>query len=177
MSEGGEHVHQQTIQKIEKGTRPLKYAEALKICEVLKISIHELSDDPGRNYANAEFMQRFAVLNRMGREQNEFAERLGPLLIELADWVEFQRSNSEENQADAYMVEEAESWLSYNWGKILNLWILSSLRTHPYVNTIISEVDAPTYAEVLRRVADPELRALRPDIGDTTAVRFDESET
>lgn len=43
----GQQVHQQTIVKIEKGTRPLRYSEAVLISEVLDVPVGALApDDP-----------------------------------------------------------------------------------------------------------------------------------
>lgn len=47
MSADGDHVHPQTIQKIEAGTRPLRYAEALRIARVLEIGVDELAAPSG----------------------------------------------------------------------------------------------------------------------------------
>jgi transcriptional regulator with XRE-family HTH domain len=53
--EGGEHIHQQTIQKIEKGTRPLKYAEAVVLCRVLGMELDDLAHGDA-NAADASFV-------------------------------------------------------------------------------------------------------------------------
>ncbi|MGV0790482.1 helix-turn-helix domain-containing protein [Mycolicibacterium sp. XJ1819] len=163
MSEGGEHVHQQTIQKIEKGTRPLKYSEAVRICRALWIGIAQLSDGAGRAAANARYLERFAVLNQMSAELGDFARRLVPVLVDLAELVALESGDSE---ATGHVRNSAETWLRENWGKNLNNQILEELRVHPDLAELPEELNASTYGEVLKRFSAVTWERERPaDVG------------
>ena len=56
MSQGGERVHQQTILKIEKGTRPLKYAEAARLSDVLQVPMSAFMEAPVRAESEAKLL-------------------------------------------------------------------------------------------------------------------------
>lgn len=164
MSTDGDHVHPQTIQKIEAGTRPLRYAEALRICNVLKIGVAQLADGAEHARAAGRYLQRFEALSRMRRELDDFAGRLVPILVDLAHLIAFERDDAGERQAAAWLVENAESWLTTEWGTALEGFIMDHLREHPDLTMLRSEVDADTYAEVLKRASEVVVSAYHPDV-------------
>jgi transcriptional regulator with XRE-family HTH domain len=174
ISAEGEHVHQQTIQKIEKGTRPLKLSEAQKIARALRLSPWHLTDDMHVAKANANFVEGHTELSAMTTELHEFARRLAPLLVDLATAIALQRSD-DRYQVSPYLIEFSQSWLENNWGKILNNALLEELRRHKDLSTILAEYDAPTYGEVLTRFAARELPAFRPGIDDDNLESFDDA--
>lgn len=175
ISTPGEHVHQQTIQKIEKGTRPLKFSEAEKIARALTVNPLHLTDGETNVEANASFIERSAALGKLQTELQEFARRLAPLLVDLADLVALQRTD-EECRPDPYLLEIAQSWLGANWGKTLNVQLLDAIREHPRLADISPEFDAPTYGEVLTRLTEQDLS--RWQVGDPAPEdRDDVSET
>lgn len=175
ISDGDEHVHQQTIQKIEKGTRSLKYAEAVKICRALMIGPAQLSDGSGHTTANARYLQHATALSQMATELGEFADRLSSVLVNLAELIALERSDKEENQATARIADGTARWLHTDWGKYLNERILDSLRVHRHLASLHSDLDAPTYAEVLQRVSH-SVRAFQPGV-DHIEAGYDASET
>ncbi|HME78927.1 MAG TPA: helix-turn-helix transcriptional regulator [Mycobacterium sp.] len=161
MSHDGYHIHQQTIQKIEKGSRPLKYSEAVRICNVLGISPLHLADGGERTAANAVFMSSSDAFEKKQAALRDFADRLVPLLLHLALTLGFQRSGDERSQPDAYLLEQANFWLNYNWGKGLNVAIMEKLREDRWLSTIRPEIDAPTYREILERAIE-DVKAIKP---------------
>ncbi|ORA07813.1 helix-turn-helix domain-containing protein [Mycobacterium arosiense] len=176
MSADGEHVHPQTIQKIEAGNRPLRYAEAVRICHVLKIGIAQLSDGAEHARANARYLQRFSALGRMTEEIDGLATRLAPILVDLAHLIAFERDDTEQKQAAAHVVNSAQAWLEHNWGDDLNESIMGRLRAHPDLTELRSEVDATTYAEVLKRASEVAIHAYHPDV-DPPGKADDDPET
>lgn len=169
-------LYQPTIQKIEAGTRPLRYIEALRICDVLKIGVAQLADGSEHARAAARYLQRFEALSRMRGELDDFAGRLVPILVDLAHLIAFERDDAAEHQAAAWLVENAESWLTTEWGTALEGFIMDHLREHPDLTTLHSEVDADTYAEVLKRASEVVVRAYHPDV-DSPGKVDDDPET
>jgi transcriptional regulator with XRE-family HTH domain len=176
MSADGDHVHPQTIQKIEAGSRPLRYAEALRICKVLKVGVAQLADGADHARANARYLQRFSVLGRMTDELDDFANRLSPILVDLAHLIAFERGDPEQNQAAAHVVDTAHCWMGHDWGGDLNEFLMERLRSHPDLTTLRSEVDATTYADVLKRASEVAIPAYHPDV-DPPGKVDDDSET
>lgn len=164
MSADGGHMHAQTIQKIEVGARPLRYSEALRICDVLKIGVAQLADGADHARATARYLQRFGALSRMTDELDDFAGRLAPILVDLAHLIAFERSDAEQQQAPAHVVTSAQTWLTNDWGNELDEFILEKLREHPDLTELRSEVDADTYAEVLKRASEVGIHAYHPDV-------------
>jgi transcriptional regulator with XRE-family HTH domain len=170
MSEGGEHMHQQTIQKIEKGTRPLKYSEALRICRVLGISPEELTEGEAQAAINAEHLG--ARLIQIQGELHDFAKRLEPILVDLAKFLSL--LDLQEFPAARELVKRAEGWIAKDWGESLNMSISlalrndpllgETLRNDPLLGEISPDYDALTYREILKRVVQ-SFRSGEPDGG------------
>ena len=94
MSSGGEHIPQQTVAKIEGGSRSLKYVEAMRICAALNIDVTQLSEGAEHTDANTRYLQRFAVLGQMVNELDEFADRLASVEADLANLVASERGDA-----------------------------------------------------------------------------------
>jgi transcriptional regulator with XRE-family HTH domain len=173
LSAGGELVHPQTIQKIEKGARPLRYAEALRICHVLKIGVAQLADGDEHARANGRYMQRYQALSHAAGDLDDFAGRLVPILVDLAHLIALERNDAEARQATAHVVEGARDWLTYPWGKHLDDAIMTQVQAHPDLTSLRADVDAPTYAVVLQHVSEIQIRDYDPDIDNGNEVDDD----
>lgn len=114
----------------------------------------------------------------MKKDLSQFADRLVPVLVDLANLIAVERSGAEENQATAHIVDRAEDWLTLdnNWCKDLNRMILDRLRVHPLLASLDANVDAPTYAEVQKRASERKVRPLQHGVNDLQAGE-DASET
>jgi transcriptional regulator with XRE-family HTH domain len=176
ISDDGEHIHQQTIQKIEKGARPLKYTEALRICRALTVPVAALSEGPKHAATTTALLKRVGGLSDMAGELHQFARRLAPSLVDLAYAVGLVRVADQEDQPALFVFENAQSFLEYNWGKDLNRYLLDSIRIHPDLAELNPDLEAPTYAEVLKRVSELDLRPWQPGEIDPAA-SDDASET
>jgi transcriptional regulator with XRE-family HTH domain len=177
MSADGEQVAQQTIQKIEKGTRPMRYSEAVRICDVLRVSPLALTDNGQMARANSYFMKTLGEVSAAKSDIESLADRLSQSLLDLSELVAHERLESQASKRAAlHFIEGAKMELVRNWGKLLNQQIMTSLRKLPAVTAIREEVDAPTYVEILKLHSD-EFRFIEPTDPYPTEPRQDESET
>lgn len=157
---GGVHMHQQTIQKIEKGTRPLKYMEAVTIAEVLTVDVHALSAGQTETVHAAANLKRLEDIFRMTEELDDVAKRLAYQLVMLAVRLGIDQKNQAEDETRT-PADESAGWLERrivdtlerNWGRELNEGIHLAMQQHPYLAEVKSEFAAPTYGEVLKRVS------------------------
>ena len=76
--------------------------------------------------------------------------------------VSLVRVADQEDQPALFVFENAQSFLEYNWGKNLNRYLLDSIRIHPDLAELNPDLEAPTYAEVLKRVSELDLRPWQP---------------
>lgn len=163
----GEHVHQQTIQKIEKGTRALRYTEAVPLCALLDVELQDLAvGEPEAKLAAAAMRDRQKI-EEMQQELIEFADRLAPMLVDQA--MSAMRLRDSTLSEDTLKLLEASSThaLGINWGRDLNNALLTALRKDPYLAEIRPEIAAPTYTEILRRLADAPFIRPRSDDSET----------
>lgn len=176
LSSDGEIVHQQTIQKIEKGTRPMRYSEAVRICDALGVSPMALTDNGEKARNNAWFIKTLGEVSAVRSTLESTADQLAKSLVILADLLAHNRLESDKtHKADLHLVDGAKLELKRNWGKLLNQEIMDSLRAHPELTVIREEVDASTYLEILQLRTD-EIRLIEPDDPYPTEPRKDESE-
>jgi transcriptional regulator with XRE-family HTH domain len=116
LSAGGEHVHQTTVLKIEKGTRPLRFSEAVRISEALGISPAALAEQADDAKENADFLRRFLRITKMEARLQDFAAELTTVLVDCAGWLDSQENSG----ARRDRVYAARQLLKKNWGDYLN---------------------------------------------------------
>jgi transcriptional regulator with XRE-family HTH domain len=78
LEQRGLPFQQQTILKIEKGTRPLKLKEAYVIADILGIELSSLTEQFGNDElaaTAAEVLQRAAVINRTKKGMEDLREK------------------------------------------------------------------------------------------------------
>lgn len=171
LSARGEQVHQQTIQKIEKGSRPLKFAEALRIAEALDISAAELTFGDKWADFNAQQLKNLSTVENIGEELDDIAEQLARTLVQIALDIAIELDapglKPTQNPATKDIADKAQRLFKVNWGKRLNAKIMSELRRHPYPTTIRPDFAAPTYNEVLKLISQQEPSWLESDGSDT----------
>ena len=159
-------VHQQTIQKIEKGVRPLRYSEAIAIARVLEIPSYMLLDGHRTGAANSALLSVTSQLDRQREALTELAAGLGNQLVDLAliiaaidqSWTD----EDDEGKRAAQMKAVGGTWLSFNWGKHLNRGIMTALHRHSYLSDIRTEFESPTYLEVLQKLKGIEIPPVHP---------------
>lgn len=150
-------VAQQTIAKIEKGTRPLKVSEAVQICEVLKAPISALTAKAGAVESTAALV---AVMHRIDRVEsflNARAENLGSDLVMLANIVAAIRFGRIAEPA-AWGKEQvrANAYLETDWSEMFNWCLMRAVRSKCLDLGNLSEIDADTYQEILTRIAETD---------------------
>ncbi len=150
-----ERIPQQTILRIEKGKRQLKFAEAVQICKVLRVSLDDLGHPDGRAaIRNADYFSRFTRIGELQSELSAFASRLMRELVGLAYVINFDEAveTDPDLKASDYMVEAARGWLGQDWGKELNRMLKTAIRSDVRLAELRPDLDAPTYAEVLEKL-------------------------
>lgn len=164
ISTAQDRIPQQTIVKIEKGTRPLKFAEAVRISRALGIGIAELASP-------AEVVQRDAhyvsVLHRLSRLQSElhaYAQRLADELVGLSIVISLDRSVG--NTPSPHILLSSEGFLQTNWGDQLNEYLMDSISKNPELTELRPDMVAPSYVEVLENVASRVWRRSNEDDPD-----------
>ncbi|MGE2690084.1 helix-turn-helix domain-containing protein [Mycolicibacterium pulveris] len=159
-------IHQQTVQKIEKGTRPLKYSEAIRICTALHITPVQLGDLPAHAQSNAHFQR---AINDVSEAQAKLLDVVGQELVNhliaLAELVGLARAGEKGHQPDPYLIEYAEKLLRANWGMLLNEAILVDIHTRytrgDELSAQIAEAASP--ASAFEKVAERTMSMTRTD--------------
>ncbi|WP_162460244.1 MULTISPECIES: helix-turn-helix transcriptional regulator [unclassified Mycolicibacterium] len=152
LSKGGELIHQQTIQKIEKGSRPLKYSEAIRICDVLGVSPRSLAEGDKETEVAAQFMQLDTALGHMKDQLLELAQRLAPLLVEQAVLIAEARDQSDQPRYYAFGMDRAFEWINYLWEQELADALWREVGQNEL--TVESGIAAKaTYSETLQELA------------------------
>jgi transcriptional regulator with XRE-family HTH domain len=91
LEQRGLPFQQQTILKIEKGSRPLKLEEASVIADVLGIELSDLTEQFGNETIAAvatEILQRVAVINRTKKSMEDLQERRRREDEDTLQWIE-----------------------------------------------------------------------------------------
>lgn len=83
----GEAFHQQTVLKIEKGTRALKFTEAVKIARVFRVSVDSLIYSEERLDESLETQRRFDAVLAGLVELERVATDVQHARIDLAEWA------------------------------------------------------------------------------------------
>lgn len=157
-------VAQQTVAKIEKGARSLKFLEARRICIALELPMALLEQEDGRASNSAQLIAHSTEMTSFAKELHELAKRLAPALTQLAFSVSHMREVGEHDRPSQSDLDRAASWLEVNWGEDLNGQILRALPTDSEIESINQDVDAQTYGAALARIA-----RLKVEIHDSDA--------
>lgn len=110
-------VHQQTIQKIEKGIRPLKFSEAVEIARVLKISVASFDQSPTSAIAEARVVHKTNEVADKRDLLRAFTRGLAEALVLAAEEIATDRTRQPEDKAPPWrmrilqdLVATAEQW-------------------------------------------------------------------
>lgn len=146
-------VAQQTIAKIEKGSRPLRFVEANLICAILKVPIASLA---ARDVtASAALLALSTQVWEVSRAIVEPAPRLAHALVQLAHEVAAIRSGIRP-QAAQFEYDRAVGFLHADWGKDLNEALTRAVRADDLVSDL-AEVHGHTYRELLATLSALEV--------------------
>lgn len=154
-------VYQPTINKIETGTRPVRFVEAIAIARALGVGVDDLSAAPAQAGTAAAFAARFNALNVLTGELNSLAGRLASALVELADMTGVDRHAPDDYRATADVAERAKRWLTRDWPAELDQQLLENVRRHPYLADQPSARRASTYRDALTKLTK-NVRDWRP---------------
>jgi transcriptional regulator with XRE-family HTH domain len=164
----GQPVAQQTVLKIEKGTRPLRFAEAQWFAFVLGVPISALSEGSDIGSLAARRLKSVDAVENLGEELTDVGRRLGYALLEVALGVSLDREFKPESEALQYMTRLGETLLIRDWGAVLNSQIMQSLQGQPYLAQIKPKFKADNYTEVLKKVTETPVRNWNEGSDDAT---------
>lgn len=133
-------MHQQTIGKIEAGTRPLKFREASEICRVLGVTLDDLAAGPVQAGARAAYRQHLAAMAGLRAEVKSIADRIASALIGLAYTEGLNRVAPDDHRVAANTTRHAERWLTTGWGEMLDTAIMEVLAATPRVYRAVGDV-------------------------------------
>jgi DNA-binding XRE family transcriptional regulator len=98
-------VHQQTILKIEKGTRPLRYTEAVALARAMGTSVAAFRDSPESVVAEANVMRLNRDLAAVHMRMTDLATELATALVRAVDEVATDRARPPRNRAPKLLME------------------------------------------------------------------------
>lgn len=167
ISVDGDRIPQQTIVKIEKGTRPLKYVEAIRIARALKVGVAELANVESRVQHDAHYLSKFQRLSQLQSQIATLGSSLAAELVDLSALVALDRSRGpDEIGPSQHLVDSSESWMEQDWGGVLNDMLMQSVSSHPDLTQVDSDVSAPTYSEILMNASKRVWRNASADDSD-----------
>ncbi|MEE2855408.1 MAG: helix-turn-helix transcriptional regulator [Actinomycetota bacterium] len=153
ISTEAEHIPQQTIVKIEKGTRPLKYAEALRICAVLGVGLAQLSVATPAAQKNAGYIALTTKLADIQTKLPIISSELAKPLLDLSMLVASDSTADDDEQPDTNLIEAAKSWLHQDWGAELNNMIVLALSVESRRAELPKYLQDMSYIEALERLS------------------------
>lgn len=124
----GERIHQQTILKIEKGTRPLKFSEAQRIADVFHVPVTALLTDQSLGDTQLSGKVISAMLSR--RELHNLVPKMAEALVQLAVAVGADKARDPADQASPSLTAQAQTELATQWGDYLSELLLNAVVNH-----------------------------------------------
>lgn len=151
-------VAQQTIAKIEKGSRPLRYVEAILICGVLKVPIAALAAQDVAS--SAALLALTTNVWTISKSIDESAKRLAEALVQLGHEVAAIRSGVHDQPAQ-FEYDRAVGYLETDWGRNLNESLTEAVRLDKLL-AHVEGIDGPTYREILSNLSDLKVTLYQP---------------
>lgn len=151
----GQPVAQQTIVKLEKGTRPLRYSEAAVLAEVLGVPLDALHEGSAAITLAAVQTTYIAEVRALGAEVDDIAHRLADALVRLSLAVSYSRQNGGESSALNNNERIADALTGTDWGKALSTRIMAALKENQDLAELRPEFTGTNYRDVLKKVAAP----------------------
>lgn len=147
-------VAQQTIAKIEKGSRPLKYTEAVTICSFLGVPVSALSESPTEFDELASLIaQTVAVAHIQNGVMEELAGALGLRLFLLALLLSSNRGKATRPEGWDELERKAQVLLQKDWGEVLNNDLTAEIKNQLIYARDDVETKGRDYRELLNDVA------------------------
>lgn len=157
-------VAQQTIAKIEKGTRPLKVSEAVQICEVLKAPISALTAKESAVASTAALVAVMHQIDQVESYLSAAATVLGVDLVKLANLVASITLGRMPTPADWGKEQvRANAYVETDWGETFNWFLMRAVRSQCLELGNLSEIDSETYQEILTRIAETDRASVGSD--------------
>lgn len=139
----GEPMYQQTVLKIEKGTRPLKFAEAQHIANVFKVPVTALTEQSAPE-ADVYLTSKITDVMLRHGDLDMTAYKLGEALVNLALAVGANKGTHDHDQASPGLVADAETVLGTQWGENFSKSLLSAIVTELQTARLMFESEPQT---------------------------------
>lgn len=160
-------VAQQTVAKMEKGTRPLKYGEAVAISECLNTPISALADTEGGVESTAVMLTAMHQINSieswLERRAYSMARQLWTIASRLNAIKLGRRNQPRDWEA---ILERATAYLETDWGSEFNEKLTHAVRSRCFDIGILSEVDDVSYQAILTNLANTDFAAASSSLDD-----------
>lgn len=142
LSKSGDRLAQQTILKIEQGSRPLKFAEAMRVSEVLGIPVSALTKESKQAVAEVYLTGLIDSVRQRHVDLQKLAEQLSKPLADLALAVDVNRRLSTQDRASAARIELAAEWLTVQWGNDFDVALIAAISKYAGLDETPSTVAA-----------------------------------
>lgn len=153
-------VAQQTVAKMEKGTRPLKYGEAVAISECLKTPLSALADTEGGVDSTAVMLTAMQQMNiiesSLERRSDAMARYLWTIAVRLNAIQLGRRSQPRDWET---ILERAMAYLETDWGSEFNDKLKHAVRSRCFDMGILAVVDDVSYQAILTNIASTDFAA------------------
>ncbi|WP_349319145.1 helix-turn-helix domain-containing protein [Mycolicibacterium canariasense] len=153
-------VAQQTVAKMEKGTRPLKYAEAVAISERLSIPLSALADTEGGVESTAVMLTAMHQINSvesfLERRAHSMARHLWTIASRLNAIKLGRRNRPRDWEA---ILDRATAYLETDWGSEFNDKLTHAVRSRCFDVGVLAEVDDVSYQAILTKLANTDFAA------------------
>lgn len=150
-------VAQQTVAKIEKGTRPLKYSEAVMICSVLRVPVSALADREPAVATTVSFVRAMTRIDTVEGYLGYRASLMVQDLFRIASRLAAVKFGRAERPAEWDAVSDrATAYLETDWGDQLNEQLTYALRAKCLDANILSEVNGESYRDILSNLANAD---------------------
>jgi transcriptional regulator with XRE-family HTH domain len=160
-------VHQQTIAKIEKGTRPLRFSEATSIAGVLQVNVSVFNERPERAQAEAEAIRVKHQVTSIRRSLTNTATEVAHGLVCAAVELAVDRARPPHHRIPGTLVTALETeiqladGLQSSFGSELKVVVRRILEEQYEVQlpriTVDPDEHSPTIGEMLMMLADKPL--------------------
>ncbi|PVB45679.1 XRE family transcriptional regulator [Mycobacteroides abscessus] len=151
LSESGERIHQQTILKIEKGARPLKFSEAIRVAHELGVPVTRLLGSETDAKTNADFISQAGKLSRTARLLEEIAEGLANELVFSAVLIGRIKDPEWPQPSDQYRARLA-AYLVIDWAAIFDANLKKAVTDHGFVQSVLPDFVGGSYRDTLDRL-------------------------
>lgn len=127
LSKSGERLAQQTVLKIEQGIRPLKFAEAVRVSELLGIPLGALTKVSRQAAGEVYLTSLIDKVRQLHADLETLAEQLSKPLADLALAVDGNQRLVKADRASSARIALAAEWLQVQWGDDLDVALIAAI--------------------------------------------------